>query len=157
MSDDTPAPAPDRLAQLAELASGLMGEVEELTEASGNQFVSLAERSAVNLRLTQRVRRFARWLAVSVAVDIALSGALAYSLAQVSDNTHKVNELTQRLNISQTVTRQDTLCPLYTLLLAGDTAANRAKTPDKAAFDHSYTVITAGYKALDCTAVIAKN
>jgi len=139
----TESEQPDRLARLLALAGELAAEVEELSEDSGNQFVSLARRARSNRRMI--------WIvAASVLVDVILSVVLTFSLVQVDGNANRIDALTQRLNISQTVTRRDTLCPLYTLLKAGDTKAARDAAPDKAAFDRSVAVIEQGYAALDC-------
>jgi len=149
----TTGPEPDRVEQLtawAEQAAALSREYVELAEVSGEQIVSLTERSDLNRRLIRKVRRTNRWLAASVAADIVLSVVLGLSLLQVENNANRIDQVTRRLNTSQTTTRRDTLCPLYTLLLAGDTPAARAAAKDKAAFDRSAAVIRQGYAALDC-------
>lgn len=149
----TTGPEPDRMAQLtawAERAAALSQEYVELASASGEQIVSLTERSDANRKLIRKVRRTNRWLMASVAADIVLSVVLGLSLLQVDSNANRINQITQRLNVSQTTTRRDTLCPLYTLLLAGDTPAARAAAKDKPAFDRSAAVIRSGFAALNC-------
>jgi hypothetical protein len=143
-----------QLTAWAQQAAALSQEYVELASASGEQIVSLTERSDANRRLIRRVRRTNRWLVASVAADIVLSVVLGLSLLQVSGNDHRIDQITQRLDVSQTVTRRDTLCPLYTLLKAGETKAARDAAPDKVAFDRSAAVINQGYTALDCAQFI---
>jgi hypothetical protein len=129
--------------ELVRVGQAVLAEIGSLAEDSGNQFVSLAKRARTN-------RRMIFWVAVSVAVDIVLSAIIGVGWLQIHANDVRVTQLTDRLNTSQTTTRRDTLCPLYSLLLAGDTAAARAAATDKAAFDRSVVVIKNGYDALDC-------
>ena len=131
-----PEPSQDRLTRLAETAAQLAQEYADLAEANGDQFVTLARKARANRRLIWAV-------AMSVVLDIALSVILAYSLMQVG-------HLTDRLNVQQTTTRRNSLCPLYTLFKASDTAAARAAAPDKVAYDHAQKVIRDGYDALSC-------
>jgi hypothetical protein len=144
------------LDRLAEAAPRIVEELHRLGRDSGDQFVSLAQQDAENSARIRRLRRFNWTLAASVLLDIVLSVVLTVGLVQLDDNTHRISALTDRLNVSQTTTRKDTLCPLYTLLLSGDTAAARQQSVNKVQFDHSFAVISAGYKALGCTAVVSK-
>lgn len=138
------SPDPDRLTLLAQQASDLAHEYAGLAEASGEQFVSLARRAQVNRRMI--------WIVtVSLAVDLALSVILSVALVGVVSNERKINALAARLDTSQTTTRKNSLCPLYTLLLAGQTPAARAAAPDKAAYDHAAMVVRDGYDALGCS------
>lgn len=138
--EKTPA---DRLGEIADMLPKLLTEVTELANESGVQFVSLAQRARTN-------KRMIFWLAVSVTFDIALSILLAFGFTALNDSQAQVNTLTQRLNLAQTVQRQQVLCPLYTLFLANDTPKARAAAPDKAQFDHAYVVIRQGYTVLSC-------
>jgi len=155
-TEPEPDAAQESLDRLADAAPRIVEELHRIGRDSGEQFVSLARQDAATLKLVRRVRRFNWALAASVLLDIALSVALAVSLVQLDGNTRRISTLTERLDISQTTTRKDTLCPLYTLLLSGDTAAARQQSVDKVQFDHSFAVISAGYKALGCTAVVSK-
>jgi hypothetical protein len=140
----TPEKTPtDRLAEIAELLPKLLGEVTELADESGVQFVHLAQRARTN-------KRMIFWLTISVAFDIALSVLLGFGYGLLNDSNAQISTLTARLNTSQTVQRQRALCPLYTLFLSGDTPKARAAAPDKAKFDESYAVVGQGYAALDC-------
>lgn len=136
--------AADRIVALAEQASTLADEYAALAKDNGRELVSLRQRARSNRRLI--------WgLAVSLAVDLVLSAVLAGALVQVNRNAHRLNQLTARLDTSQTTTRKNSLCPLYTLLIASETDAARAAAPDKAAYDHAVQVIRGGYVALGCS------
>lgn len=134
---------PDRLARLAQTAADLAREYAEMAEANGDQLVVLARRARSNRRLIWVV-------AASVLLDILMSVALTVSLVQVVGAEHQIRTLTDRLDTQQTVTRRNSLCPLYTLFKASDTPAARAAAPDKGAYDHAQQVIRDGYTALSC-------
>lgn len=137
-------PAADRLAQLAQQAADIAQEYADLAEANGDQMVFLTKRAQANRRVI--------WiLAVSLFLDLVLSAVLAVALVQVNHNARRLNQLTARLDTSQTTTRKNSLCPLYTLLIASETDAARAAAPDKAAYDHAVQVIRGGYSALGCS------
>lgn len=142
------APDPDRLTRLAEAAAALAGDYAELAEASGQQFVFLTRRARSN-------RRMILGLVVSVALDIVLSVSMILVVVQVRHNEGATAAVTHRLDVAQTTTRQRTLCPLYSLLLASDTPAARAASKDQAVFDHSFAVIREGYAALNCAEFVA--
>lgn len=141
-------PEPDRLARLAQQAADLAHEYAGLAEESGVQIVSLTRRAQLNRRMIWVV-------AVSVTLDIVLSVVLGVDLVQVSRNDRSIGALTHRLDTSQTTTRKNSLCPLYTLLIASETPAARAAAPDKAAYDHAAAVIRGGYAALDCAQFVS--
>lgn len=129
------------LAELVAVGPALLAELGKLRSDSGTQFVSLARRARSNRRMI--------WaLVVSLTLDLVLTTLLSLTMV-------RQNALTHRLDVAQTTTRQKTLCPLYTLFLAGDTPAARAAAKDKSQFDHAYQVIQAGYDALDCSTVVA--
>jgi hypothetical protein len=142
-------PEQDRLGRLAELASEIVGELENLANDSGKQFVSLARRTRTNQRLITV-------MILSLVLDVILSVFLALGLVQVRGNEHDISALTTRLDISQTVQRQKALCPLYQLFLDSRSAAGRAAAPDPVKYDHSFEVIQDGYDVLGCSAFITK-
>jgi hypothetical protein len=128
--------AADKLVELAQRAAGIAEEYADLARSNGDAIVSL------NKRDRSKGRRIV-FMAVAVAMDVVLSGVLTLALIQV-------HTLTDRLDTSQTVTRRNSLCPLYTLLKSTETPAARAAAPDKAAYDHAVMVIRDGYTALGC-------
>lgn len=138
----------DRLVELAEAAARIAEEYADLAKANGLELVSLRKRA-------RRNRAMIWVMAVSLAVDLVLSAVLAGALIQVSRNNRSIGSLTERLDISQTTTRKNSLCPLYTLLKSSETPAARAAAPDKAAYDHAVTVIRDGYTALGCAEFVS--
>jgi hypothetical protein len=123
--------------ELVRVGQAVIEEIGALAEDSGNQFVSLAKRARTNRRMIQVV-------AVSVALDILLSVVIGLGWNTLHDLTH-------RLDVSQTTTRQRTLCPLYGLFLASENPRSRAVYPQgPAAYDAAFQVIRDGYAALDC-------
>jgi len=132
--------AADKLVALAERAAGIAEEYAELARANGAEIVSL------NRRDRSKGRRIVV-VSVAVAMDVVLSAVLGLALVQV-------HTLTDRLDTSQTTTRRNSLCPLYTLLISTETSAARAAAPDRAAYDHAVMVIRGGYDALGCAEFI---
>jgi hypothetical protein len=150
------------LEQLAAAAPQIVAELDALSEASGNQFVSLATQSERNGRQIRRTRRLTWTLAVSVLLDILLSVSMILVVIQVrhNENANAANQaataaLAHRLDVAQTTTRQKTLCPLYGVLLAAKNPKARAVFPQgPAAYDHTFAVIKQGYDALGCAAFV---
>lgn len=141
-----PPPDADRAAQvdrLREVAAQLVQEIADFGEDSGEQFLALARRARRN-RLQIRI------LWILVVLVLVLAGGLAGAVVGVVGNNHRIGQLTHRLDVQQTVTRRNSLCPLYTLLKDSETPAARAAAPDKALYDHAASVIRAGYDALRC-------
>jgi hypothetical protein len=150
------------LAQLAETAPQIVAELDALSEASGNQFVSLATQSERNGRQIRRTKRLTWALAASVLLDILLSVTMILVVVQVrhNENANAANQaataaLAHRLDVAQTTTRQKTLCPLYSVLLGAQNPKARVIFPQgPAAYDHVFAVIKQGYDALECLAIV---
>ncbi len=142
-------PEQSKVEALVGAANHLMVQVEELGQQAGVQFTSLAQRSRAN-------RRLAILAIVSVGLDVVLSAILGIGLVQVRANETEINRLANRLNVSQTTTRQQALCPLYQVFLDSKSPAGRAAAPDKVKYDHAFKVIQQGYDALGCSAFIAQ-
>ena len=138
----------DHLVALAEQAQVIADQYADLAEANGRELVSLRKRARSNRRMIWAV-------ALSVALDLVLSAVLVVLSLHSASNTHRLNALTARLDTSQTTTRRNSLCPLYTLLKSGETRAARAAAPDKAAYDHAVMVIRDGYTALGCAEFVS--
>lgn len=140
---------PTQVQALVEAAQHLMVQVDALGKEGGVQFTSLAKRSRSNRRLGI--------IAISgLVLDVVLSVVLSIGLIQVRANETDIHRLTDRLNTSQTVTRQQALCPLYQIFLDSRTPAGRAAAPDKAKYDHAFEVIQKGYDVLGCASFIAQ-
>jgi len=133
----------ERLVQLIDLAQKLISEVDELAEDSGAQFVSLATRARTNRRLITLV-------IIGGLLDIVLTIAMIFAMAGLQHNTDRIDALTQRLDVAQTVQRQKALCPLYQIFLDSKSPQGRAAAPDPKKYDHAFVVIKQGYDALEC-------
>lgn len=136
MTEEPPKNRNDQIPVLVSTAARLMDQVEELAQASGHQFVSLAERSRTNRRIS--------YIAISgLVLDIVLSIVLTFGLYQI-------HALTERLNVAQTTTRQRALCPLYRVFLDSKSPQGRKLAPDPQKYDRAFRVIGKGYNALKC-------
>jgi hypothetical protein len=136
-----------KLQELITVGTQLLEQISQFADQSGTQFVSLAQRARAN-------RRAIIALGISLFLDIVLTFVTVFAWVQVSNNEHKISDLTARLDYSQTVQRQKALCPLYQLLLDSKSTASRNASPDPKAYDHAFDVIGQGYAALDCSAYI---
>jgi len=123
--------------RLAEAAKDLAGMVAALDREATNRQVVLAKQ-------TKRNRSMIWWLIVLGAILVAVAVLAGFAYSGVVSNTN-------RLNTSETVGRQKALCPLYQLLIDGNTTKARAVSPDKAVYDRTYKVINEGYDALNCS------
>lgn len=139
----TREPEPDRITRLIELATQLLHEVDELTQGSGDQLVSLARRARSNRRLIMLVM-------AGFALDVILTVTMAVGLLQVTRNADKISKLAGELQVSQTTTRQRALCPLYQIFLDSKSDQGRAAAADPKKYDHAFGVIQKGYDTLDC-------
>lgn len=133
----------DRMVMLISLAETLIGEVDELSKDSGKQFVSLAKRARINRLLIVGAIG-------SVIIELALTAVLAVLGVSMVHNTQRIDALTQRLDLAQTVQRQKALCPLYQIFLDSKSPQGRAAAPDPKKYDHAFVVIADGYKVLAC-------
>lgn len=151
MSTEEPTPTTaERTAELITVATALLAEVEELTNESGDQFVSLAKRARTN-RILITVTIF------SVLIDLALTAVLSVIGVGMQHNTDRIDSLTQRLDEAQTTQRQKALCPLYQIFLDSKSAKGRAASPDPKKYDHAFVVIQQGYDALECSRYITSD
>lgn len=146
----TSEPERDKLSVLINAASRLMTDVETLAQDAGVQFTELAERSVANKRMAVRNRRLSVWVGMGLLLDLVLSVAFGIGLNQVHKNEQNIGALTDRLNVSQTVTRQKALCPLYQVFLDSESPAGRKAAPDPAKYDQAFKVIREGYNVLKC-------
>lgn len=144
MTTKEPESAQDKLSRLLETANALMSEVETVAHEGGKQFVAQAHASKVNRRLSV--------VAITgLVLDVILSVVLGIGLSQVHKNEQSIGALTDRLNVSQTVTRQKALCPLYGVFLDSESPQGRAAAPDPEKYDQAFKVIREGYKILNCS------
>lgn len=140
----------DRLDQLIGLATGLNQEVDQLASRSGRQFVSLSRTARTNRRLIFGV-------ITGGLLDVVLTVVLGFIGVGMAENTHRIDELTQKLSADNTAQRQRALCPLYGIFKDSQSAAGRAAAGDKTKYDHSYEVINDGYTVLGCDAFLKES
>jgi hypothetical protein len=143
MPEERTTPKVDRVGHLILLAETLIQEVDELAKDSGQQFVSLAKRARTNRLLIVGAIG-------SVVIELALTVVLTLIGINMQRNTDRIDALTQRLDLAQTVQRQKALCPLYQIFLDSKSAAGRKAAPDPEKYDHAFVVISDGYRVLDC-------
>jgi hypothetical protein len=146
--DKTEQQKSDRLAVLIPLAQKLVTEIEEFTDDSGKQFVSLAQRARIN-------RILITITATSVMIDIMITVVLVMIGIGWRHNTNQIDSLTHRLDTQQTVQRQKALCPLYQIFLDSKSEAGRKAAPDPNKYDQAFIVIQQGYNALECDQFIS--
>lgn len=129
--------------QMIDLAQQLLGEIENLGNQTGDQFVSLAKRARTNRMLIVIT-------ITSVIIDLVITVVLALIGTGMQHNTDRIDALTKRLDTAQTTQRQKALCPLYQVFLDSKSAAGRKAAPDPEKYDHAFVVIADGYKVLNC-------
>lgn len=134
----------DELARLTQAAYELVENVNALNRDAGNQLVSLTHRAKVN-------RRMIWMLVASFALDVIITAMLGLAFLAVDRNASNIKDVTDRLDLSQSVGRQRALCPLYQLFLDSKSDAARAQNPQgPEAYDKAFKTIEDGYSALQC-------
>ncbi|QES45279.1 hypothetical protein DEJ49_33615 [Streptomyces venezuelae] len=134
---------PEPLKRLTELATQLIEETKALSGESGKEFAKVSRRM-------RRTDRTVVLLIGSMLLDVAFTVLMGFGYVRVDGNTDRIDELTHRLDVSQSDTRQKALCPLYQLFRDSKSAAGRKAAPDPKAYDHAFEVIEDGYRVLDC-------
>lgn len=143
MSGTTPPGPADRIEELIRAAQRLTDEAADLAGDQGNQITKLSR--------TARQNRMMIWGVIGGGIlDVVLTVVLAVVGAGVVGNNNRIDSLTSDLQEQQTDQRKRALCPLYGLILEGNTPAARKAAPDKERFDHTVEIITQGYKVLGC-------
>lgn len=138
----------DDMDRLADAANDLNSTLNRLNRETGSALQGLS-------RVARTNRRAIIALAVSLAVDVALTVVLGGMWSRQQHNTERLNALTARLDYSQTVQRQKVLCPLYTLLIASEKTEPPGLTEDqRTQRAASFKVIHDGYDVLDCLSFI---
>lgn len=130
-------PSGESIGELTEAARDLIGKIDQLSAASGDErFVTLA-------RASKRNRQMIVALVAMVVLNLCLGVVAGVALVSTIKNT-------DQLKAGATTSRQKALCPLYAVFLASDTKEKRAQAPDKVAYDRAFDVIRDGYDALGC-------
>lgn len=102
-------------------------------------------------KLNSRNRRLIIGLAIGLTLDILLSVLLAVGYHRIDTNENMINQVATRVNFSQTVTRQQVLCPLYKILLGlQDPRAAAQFASGPAAYNQVFVQLRASYAILNC-------
>lgn len=124
---------PDRLAEqarvLADRVGGLSTAVEQLD------------------RRTNRSEKIVFGVILGLILDLVLSVIVGFVLLELQANSEAVAATQER----EIHTRQDSLCPLYSLILGTYNPNTRAEGADRQAYIDQFKVMRQAYDALDCT------
>lgn len=134
----------NKLDELNEQAKGLITEISKLNEETGNQI------SGVSKRLTRNQKIM--WLLVAtLLLTVITTVVLAFTVASTRENTEKVDAITTRLDIQQTVTRQKVLCPLYQIFVDSRSEQARKTYPrGPEEYDRIFNIIQTSYDTIKC-------
>jgi hypothetical protein len=124
---------PDRLIEqakvLADRVSGLSTAVEHLDQR------------------TNRSERAVIVVTIILALCIILSIALGIAFIQLRSTALTVAETQER----ERITREETLCPFFSLVLGTYNPNSRAEGPARQTYIEQFEAMRRGYDALDCT------
>lgn len=140
----------DQVAELVSVGRDLITRIEQLTDNQGNQLVTLSKSTRTNRRLITVV-------GIGFALDVILTLLMGFYGIQLRSSNDRMDELTHRLDVSQTTTRQQVLCPLYQVFLDMQSPEGRARSADPEGYDRAFKVIGEGYNILDCEGFIGGN
>ncbi len=107
-----------------------------------------------------RNRRLIIALALSFALDLLLTIAMAFSFTGLAASNDKLDVLTQRLNQEQKVQKDEALCPMFQIFQDATEPAIRAASENVPGYDKekilkSFDTIHKVYDALNCKALLA--
>lgn len=137
----------DQVAELVGVGRELIARIDQLTDNQGNQLISLSKTARTN-------RRFITVIGVGFALDVLITVAMILYGVQLNGNSSRLDELTHRLDVSQTTTRQQVLCPLYQLFRDSRSPEGRKRAVDPEDYDRAFDVIEKGYDVLNCEVFI---
>lgn len=140
----------DSLGALTAAAQELITKINDLNEDTGNAITNVTKQS-------NTTRKYVWWLAFSFALDLILTVAMLFVVNGQQTNADRIAVLTEHNSVTQTITRQQVLCPLYQLFL--DSRQYQPPPPDpeaRARQEAAYKTIQAGYDAIKCAEVKPK-
>lgn len=137
-------PTNDELARLIAMADELAQETRQLGGSTADTVERLGKRARTN-------RVLIYGLIGSFALDIMLTIVLAFGFVGLQQQSDRLDTITQRLNVAQTVQRQKALCPLYQVFLDSKSPEARARSVDPKKYDEAFKTIEDGYNALKCS------
>mgnify|MGYP001589292114 FL=1 len=122
----------------------MMLQVEQLNKESSTTIEDVA-RTAV------KTRRFTWALAVSLALDVALTTVLGLVIDTQQDNSDKIAAVVRDVETAQGIQRQEALCPLYQLFLDSESKVPPNQTPEQLAErTKAFGIIHKSYDSLEC-------
>lgn len=116
------------------------------TERISRQLQRQQEELAREQAATTRQGRINAWLALSIALDIALSLIIGLGFFRIDSNADRIDHIQDR-------TSNEVLCPLYGIFLASieNPRPEQVDTPEeRARFEAAAKTIRDGYSALEC-------
>jgi len=131
--------------------AGLVNAAHELTEKVRSINTQTTDAIVELGIVSRRHRRMLIAIAGGMLATLVLAVLTALALLGVNNTSHRLDEVTHRLDVAQTEGRQKALCPLYTLFLGAKNPRSRALDPDgPAAYDAKFKIIEQGYEGLKC-------
>lgn len=125
---------PDRLIEqakvLADRVSGLSEAIEHLD------------------RRTNRSEKVVLWVSIVLALTIVLAIALGIAFIQL----HATSVAVQDTQTREVATREETLCPFFSLVLGTYNPNSRPEGAARQTYIEQFEAMRRGYAALDCTA-----
>jgi len=124
---------PDRLIEQAKVLADRVGALSDAVEHLD--------------RRTNRGERAVIWMAAGLGLVLILSIIVGIGFIQLRDNTVTVTDIQAR----EEHTRQDALCPLYSLILGSYRPESRPEGDARQTYIDQFKVMRQAYAALDCT------
>lgn len=127
----------NKLDALSEQAAELVAEINKLNSDTGQQLEGVNTKVKRNTRMT--------WVVgLSLLADVVITLVLGFTV-------NRVDNVTDRLNYSQNVTRQKVLCPLYQIFIDSKSPEGRARYPEgPAAYDKVFATLQESYDTIKC-------
>ncbi len=128
----------------------MTGPLTEQARALADRIGALAAAVSELDRRTNRSEKITIGVILGLALDLVLSIAVALILTSQAATDESLQAAVDR----ETATRQDALCPLYSLFLGTYNPNSRAEGPDRDVYIANFGVLRQGYASLDCTGPI---
>lgn len=93
-----------------------------------------------------RNERIAVGVMAGLVLCLILTSAVVFVLVQLQDNNRRIEAVIDR----ELQTRQDALCPLYSLILGNYNPESRPEGEARDRYNEQFEVMRGAYQALDC-------
>lgn len=121
---------------------GLVTQAAALTEKMGVLTDAVLELD----RRSNRNQRVVIGVVFGLLVDLVLSVAVVLTLASLVSTNDRVQAAIDR----EAATREQALCPLYSLIVGSYNPGSRAEGPDREQYEKTFVAMRAAYDSLDC-------